>query len=158
MSGNYHVGVVMTALPGYDEALTRILKRVAVLGTQTLPLGQARGRILRQELIADRDQPPFDRSTMDGFSVRSADTFGASEGLPAYLEVQGEIPMGAASQIDLSPGQAAKAYTGGMLAGGADLRVVQELLGHSDIGTTQIYTHIDRSQLKAVVAKYHPRP
>ena len=86
----------------------------------------ALGRVTSEDIRSPEDLPSFPRSAMDGFSVRSRDTFGASEGLPAYLDVVGSVAMGRAARVTVSQGQAANAYTGGMLAEGADAVVIVE--------------------------------
>jgi molybdopterin molybdotransferase len=87
---------------------------------------RALDRVLARDLTAPEDLPGFQRSTMDGYAVRASDTFGASEGLPAYLEVAGEVPMGAPAEITVGAGQAARISTGGVLPVGADAVVMVE--------------------------------
>ena len=87
---------------------------------------EALGRVLAEDISAPVDLPHFARSAMDGYAVRAEDTHGATEGLPAYLKVVGEITMGQPAAMKLSPGEAALIHTGGMLAVGADAVVMVE--------------------------------
>ena len=89
-------------------------------------LEAALGRVTAAPVIAGHPLPAFTRSSVDGYAVRAADTYGASDSQPAYLQVAGEVPMGASAAIDLLPGQAALIHTGGMLPAAADAVVMVE--------------------------------
>ncbi len=78
------------------------------------------GRITAESIKAPHALPEFRRSTMDGFAVRAADTFGASSSLPAYLTVIGEVQMGMRADYHLKTGEAITVHTGGMIPSSAD--------------------------------------
>ena len=112
--------------PAEALALLRENVEVRVLGVETVATEAALGRYLARDVFAGGDLPSFPRSSMDGFSVRARDTFGASEGLPAYMRVAGDVPTGSRPTFDIATGEAARAHTGGMLAPSADAVVMVE--------------------------------
>lgn len=109
----------------FDAAIATVLEhaaRVAMPGVEKLSLSKSRGRVLAEEVTADRDQPPFDRSTRDGFAVRAVDL--ASGGVPRVVgQVRaGEIWRGGAVEA----GWAVEIMTGAPLPEGLDAVVMVE--------------------------------
>ncbi|AEH22598.1 molybdenum cofactor synthesis domain protein [Thermodesulfobacterium geofontis OPF15] len=96
------------------------------LSFEIVSIESAYNRITYEDILAPENLPGFKRSTVDGFAVRSQDTFGAKETMPVYLTVKGHIPMGVAPDFSLNPGEAASIGTGGMLPEGADAVVMIE--------------------------------
>ena len=97
-----------------------------VVLTERIRVADAQDRVLAEDAVAPHDLPTFVRSTVDGYAVWAADTHGASSGMPAYLDVVAEAPMGQLVQFRLGPGQAALVHTGGMIPDGADAVVMIE--------------------------------
>ncbi len=95
-------------------------------GTETLTLDAAHARVPSEAVTAPDDLPGFARATVDGWAVRAADTYGASEGLPGYLDVVGAVTMGHAADVAVRPGAAVEIPTGGALPPGADAVVMLE--------------------------------
>jgi molybdopterin molybdotransferase len=92
-------------------------------------------RRLAQEVRAPEDVPGFDRSTVDGYAVRARDTFGATEGMPSYVDITGEVLMGREPEGEVKTGQAWRIATGGMLPAGADAVVMVEYTEELDART-----------------------
>ena len=101
---------------------------VAPLDAETIPIAHALSRVLAENVRSEVDVPGFDRSNMDGFAVRAADTFGASEAEPVRLRLNEEtIPTGIAPTQEVVAGSASTIATGGMLPRGADAVVPVEV-------------------------------
>lgn len=111
-----------------DEARELLFSHLpAEIERETVAVNDALGRVTARRVTSPHALPTFRRSTMDGYAVRAADTYGATESLPAFLSVVGEIPMGRKASIELDKGQAALVHTGGMIPESADAVVQVEL-------------------------------
>jgi len=128
-------------LTGPEEAASLVRGLEFGGGTETVPLTEARGRVLAERIDADIDVPGFDRSNVDGYAVRAEDTFGAGESNPADLEVLGTVHAGEQPDVTVEPGTAAEISTGAVLPPGADAVVMVERTGR-DGDTVHVRTAV----------------
>ena len=114
------------SLLSVKDALERITSQFSPLETIHVPLAEAVGRVLAENISAQNDLPLFDNSSMDGFAVIAADVTHASEATPITLQVIDDIPAGSTSEKILQRRQAARIMTGAPLLAGADAVVPVE--------------------------------
>lgn len=109
-----------------EEALDKILFRIQPLGYEKVSILEALGRVCAEDILANRDIPPFDNSAMDGYAVRSEDIQNASSSHPVRLEVIEDLPAGFISKKKLEKGQAIRIMTGAPVPEEADAVVPVE--------------------------------
>ena len=118
----------MSILITVEEALAEILSHVRPLEPERVPILEALGRVLAEEIVSDIDIPPFDNSAMDGYAVRSADAAVA----PARLAVKGSVAAGYVAAERLEPGTTIRIMTGAPMPDGADAVVPFEETSDAD--------------------------
>jgi molybdenum cofactor synthesis domain-containing protein len=126
-------------------AVSKLQPRTATL--EKLPLCEALGRILGEDLIAPTDIPPFDRAAMDGFAVKAEDTYGASTVSPILLKSVGSIRIGVQPSLTLAKGQAVSVVTGSQMPQGANAVVMVEYTKRtSDAKTIEVSEEVHPSE------------
>ncbi|MBX5328206.1 MAG: molybdopterin-binding protein [Candidatus Bathyarchaeota archaeon] len=123
-----------------DEAKQTILEyfRPKPLGVEEIQLLEAYNRVLAENVIADLDIPPFDRSTVDGYAVKAEDTFGAEENKPVRLKVSGVVNVGEPPKIAVVSGEAVEIVTGAPMPNGADAVVMVE---HTERKNSEVWIY-----------------
>lgn len=104
-------------------------------GEETVLREDALGRVPASPVLSDAELPGFARSTVDGYAVRAADTYGASDGLPAYLDLIGAVKMGVPADVAVRPATAVQIPTGAVIPADADAVVMVE---HTQITTSDV--------------------
>jgi len=104
------------------EAQENILNNISIMPAEQIPLTEAVGRVLAEDLAARRTQPPMDVSAMDGYAVKHLDIQSA----PSLLKVVGEAPAGGHYDKPVQSGEAVRIFTGGPVPEGADCIIIQE--------------------------------
>lgn len=132
MSGRefFNVVTVSEALAGFRPS-----RRTNI---ESVPLQQALGRVVAIDVTATDALPGFPRATVDGFAVRAADTYGASEGLPSYFTLAGAVRMGAAPTVTVAAGTCVAIPTGAVIPDGADSVVMVEYTAETMKGTIEV--------------------
>jgi molybdopterin molybdotransferase len=108
----------------------------------SLPLMDALDMVLAESVTSSEQVPPFPRSTVDGYAVKAKDTYGASDSVPAFLEISGKIEMGKNAELPLAEGQAQYIPTGGMLPSGADSIVMIEYVEEISDQLLNVYRQV----------------
>lgn len=121
-----------------EEACALMTGSVRALGVEQVSRQSALGRTLAEDVAAPLDQPPFDRSPLDGYALRSADTAGASPGHPVSLQVVETVYAGGVPSRVLGPGETIRIMTGAMLPRGCDC-VLQHERTDNGLEQVQIY-------------------
>lgn len=127
-----------------DEARNKLVQAAAFVTPKVsiMPLQNAFGMILAEDLIASESNPAFRKSTVDGYAVVAKDTSGASETIPSFLSLVGEVEMGKDAAISITSGQCVYVPTGGMLPEGADAVVMVEHSEPFGDGQVAIYDSV----------------
>ena len=128
----------------YDEAIDKFFNvyKPVPLESEKIAVAESIGRVTSTDVYSQQDLPEFHRSSVDGYAVIAKDTYGASDSLPIYLSLVGEIRMGQQALLDIDKGESVLIHTGGMLPRNANAVVMAEYVQQTVTNEIEVYQSV----------------